>query len=80
VQTLEDMLSSCFFFGKGAGKNHSPHVNFAYNNSFQMTIRGHLQALYKSKCGSPLGWNVVGVKGNARTRLGLATARRVAEI
>ena len=45
IQTLEDMLRACIL------------VEFAYNNSYHSSIKmAPYEALYGSKCRSPIGW------------------------
>ena len=42
-------------------EEHLPLVEFAYNNSYQASIRmAPCEALYGRPCGSPLGWTEVG--------------------
>nr|GFB32884.1 retrotransposon protein, putative, Ty3-gypsy subclass [Tanacetum cinerariifolium] len=61
IQTLEDMLRACAIdFGKG-WVNHSPFVNFSYNNSYHATIKAApFEALYGRKRHSPVYWTEVG--------------------
>nr|GEZ84123.1 reverse transcriptase domain-containing protein [Tanacetum cinerariifolium] len=55
IQTLEDMLRACAIdFGKG-WVNHSPLVEFSYNNSYHASIKAApFKALYGRKCRSPV--------------------------
>ena len=47
IQTLEDMLHACFLDLKGSWEEHLPLVEFAYNNSYQVSIQmAHYEALY----------------------------------
>nr|GEV59302.1 putative reverse transcriptase domain-containing protein [Tanacetum cinerariifolium] len=61
VQTLEDMLRACALdFGKGWDK-HLPLVEFSYNHSYHTSIKdASFEALYGSKCRSPICWAEVG--------------------
>ena len=38
IQTLEDMLRACVLDLKGSWEEHLPLVEFAYNNSYQVSI------------------------------------------
>ena len=39
IQVLEDMLRACVLDHKGSWEEHFPLVKFAYNNSYQASIR-----------------------------------------
>ncbi|KAL4323589.1 hypothetical protein GQ457_11G020340 [Hibiscus cannabinus] len=57
IQVLEDMLRCCIIDFKGSWEEHLPLVEFAYNNSFQASIRmAPFEALYGRKCRTPLCW------------------------
>ena len=57
IQVLEDMLRACVLDHKGSWEEHFPLVEFAYNNSYQASIRMvPYEALYGRPCRSPLGW------------------------
>ena len=61
IQVLEDMLRAYVLDHKGSWKEHLPLVEFAYNNSYQVSI--HMvpyEALYGRPCRSPLCWTEVG--------------------
>ena len=61
IQVLEDMLRACVLDHKGSREEHLPLVEFAYNNSYQASIRmAPYEALYERPCRSPLGWTEVG--------------------
>jgi hypothetical protein len=61
IQTLEDMLRACVLSWKGSWEDHLPLAEFAYNNSYQASIRmDPYEALYGRRCISPLCWDVVG--------------------
>nr|GEX65048.1 reverse transcriptase domain-containing protein [Tanacetum cinerariifolium] len=57
IQTLKDMLRACVLdLGKGWDK-HLPLVEFSYNNSYHTSIKAApFEALYRSKCRSPICW------------------------
>ncbi|XP_070009934.1 uncharacterized protein [Nicotiana sylvestris] len=57
IQTLEDMLRACTLDFKGSWDDHSPLIEFSYNNSFHASIQMALfEALYGRRCRSPIGW------------------------
>ena len=61
IQTLEDMLRACVIDFKGSWDEHLPLVEFAYNNSYQASIKAApYEALYGRKCRSPICWDDVG--------------------
>ena len=61
IQVLEDMLRACVLDHKGSWEEHLPLVEFAYNNSYQASIRmAPYEALYGRPCRSPLCWTEVG--------------------
>ena len=64
IHNLEDMLQACVLNLKGSYKEHLPLVEFAYNNSYQVTI--HMtpyEALYgRRPCRSLDCWTEVGEK------------------
>ena len=61
IQVLEDMLRACFLDHKGSWEEHLPLVEFAYNNSYQVSIQmAPYEALYGRPCRSPLCWTEVG--------------------
>jgi hypothetical protein len=61
IQTLEDLLRSCVLSWKGSWEDHLPLAEFAYNNSYQASIKmAPFEALYGRRCISPLCWDVVG--------------------
>ena len=58
---LEDMLRACVLDHKGSWDEHFPLVEFAYNNSYQVSIQmAPYEALYGRPCRSPLCWTEVG--------------------
>ena len=61
IHVLEDMLRSCVLDHKGSWEEHSPLVEFAYNNSYQASIQmAPYEALYGRPCRSPICWTEVG--------------------
>ncbi|GKV36711.1 hypothetical protein SLEP1_g44811 [Rubroshorea leprosula] len=61
IQILEDMLKACVLDWKGSWDQHLSMVEFAYNNSYQSSIRmAPFEALYGRRCRSPVCWMKVG--------------------
>ena len=57
------MLRACILDLKGSWEEHLPLVKFAYNNSYQASIRMRpYKALYGRPCRSPVCWMEVGEK------------------
>ncbi|KAG8483025.1 hypothetical protein CXB51_021866 [Gossypium anomalum] len=57
IQMLEDMLRCCIFKFEGLWEQYLPLIEFAYNNSFQSSIKvAPYEALYGRKCRTPLHW------------------------
>ncbi|KAE8715038.1 Zinc ion binding, putative isoform 1 [Hibiscus syriacus] len=57
IQILEDMLRGCVIDFHGSWENFLPLVEFAYNNSYQISIRmAPYEALYGRKCRTPICW------------------------
>jgi hypothetical protein len=55
IQTLEDMLRACVLSWKGSWEDHLALAEFAYNNSYQASIKmTPFEALYGRRCVSPL--------------------------
>ena len=60
-QTLEDMLRACVLEFNGAWNKYLPLIEFSYNNSYQATIGMEpYEALYGSRCRSPVHWYEMG--------------------
>ena len=54
------MLRACVMDFKGSWDEHLPLVEFAYNNSYQASIKvAPYEALYGRKCRSPICWDDV---------------------
>ena len=63
IQTLEDMLRACVLSWKGSWEDHLPLAEFAYNNSYQASIKmAPYEALYGRRCVSPICWEALGEK------------------
>ena len=59
-QILEDMLRACVLDFGGSWKKYLHFAEFAYNNSYQASIRmAPYEALYGMKCRSPICWDEV---------------------
>jgi hypothetical protein len=57
-QTLEDMLRMCVMDQQKRWEEFLPLVEFAYNNSYQSTIKmAPLEFLYGRPCRTPLSWD-----------------------
>ena len=57
---LEDMLQACVLDHKGSWEEHFPLVEFAYNNSYQVSIQmTPYEKLYGRPCRSPICWTEV---------------------
>ncbi|KAA3460966.1 DNA/RNA polymerases superfamily protein [Gossypium australe] len=57
VILLEDMLRCCVLEFEGTWERYLPLIEFAYNNSFQSSIKmAPYEALYSQKCRTPLYW------------------------
>ena len=55
------MLRACVLDLKGSWEEHLPLVEFAYNNSYQVSIQMMpYEALYERPCRSPICWTEVG--------------------
>ena len=55
------MIRACVLDLKGSWEEHSPLVEFAYNNSYQASIQmASYEDLYKRPCRSPIYWKKVG--------------------
>ena len=55
------MLRACAIDFKGSWEDRLPFMEFAYNNSYQQTIKmAPFEALYGRKCPSPLYWDEIG--------------------
>ena len=76
IQTLEDMLWACVLDLKGRWEERLPLLEFAYNNSYQASIRMEpYEAIYGRPCRSPVCWMEVG----ERPTMGLDLVRDTSE-
>ena len=61
IQILEDMLRVCVLDLKGSWEEHLPLIEFAHNNSYQVSIQmAPYEALYGRPCRSPICWTEMG--------------------
>ena len=61
IHVLEDMLRACVLDHKGSWEENFLLVEFAYNNSYQVSIQmASYEALYGRPCRSPICWTEVG--------------------
>ena len=61
IHILEDMLRACVLDLKGSWEEHLLLIEFAYNNSYQVSIQmAPYEALYGRPCRSPICWTEVG--------------------
>ncbi|KAK8609334.1 hypothetical protein V6N13_061783 [Hibiscus sabdariffa] len=57
IQILEDMLWGCVIDFRGSWEDFLPLTEFAYNNSYQASIRmAPYEALYGRRCRTPICW------------------------
>ena len=57
IQTLKNMVKACIIDFKGIFDKHLPMVDFAYNNSFNLSISmAPYEAFYGRRCRYPMGW------------------------
>ena len=62
----------------GTWEDHLPLVEFAYNNSYQVSIQmAPFEALYGRPCRSPLSWAEVGEVETLGTDLARETTKKV---
>ena len=78
IQVLEDLLQACILDLKGSWEEHLPLVEFAYNNSYQVSIQmAPYEALYGRPCQSPICWTGVGESSNTGLDLIRDTSKKV---
>ena len=79
-QVIEDMLRACYMEYKATWNEMLPLIEFAYNNSYQATIKmAPYEALYGRKCRSPLHWDEVGEKETLNQVLGPEMTQKMIE-
>ncbi|GJZ49284.1 putative nucleotidyltransferase, ribonuclease H [Tanacetum coccineum] len=81
IQTLEDMLRACVINFGGNWDDHLPLVEFAYNNSYHVSINmSPYEMLYGRRCRTPVCWDEVGSRELASTDVVLATTEKIETI
>ena len=79
-QVLEDMLRACCMDYRMTWHEMLPLVEFAYNNSYQSTIKmAPYEALYGRRCRSPLHWDEIGERSELSTALGPEMTQKMIE-
>jgi transposase InsO family protein len=69
-QILKDMLRACVLDFKGSWVQYLPLIEFAYNNSYQVTIGiPPYKAFYVRKRQSPLYWDNIGERQTLGSKL-----------
>ena len=78
---LEDMLRACVLDHKGSWEEHFPLMEFAYNNSYQVSIQmAPYEVLYGRPCKSLLCWTEVGESSITGPDLIIDTSKKVSLI
>ena len=78
IQTPEDMLRTCVLDLKDSWEDHLPLIEFAYNNSYHVSIgMPPFEALYGRKCRSPIWWNETGIRQMLGPELTQQTVEKV---
>ena len=78
IQTLEDKLRASVLDLKGSWEEHLPLVEFAYNNSYQVSIQVEpYEALYGRPCRSLVCWTEVGERPSTGPDLIRDTSEKV---
>ena len=78
IHILEDMLRACVLEHKGSWEEHLPLVEFAYNNSYQVSIQmAPYEVLYGRPCRYPICWTEVGERSTTGPELIRDTSRKV---
>ena len=78
IQTLEDMLRAYVMEFKGSWDTHLALMEFAYNNSYQASIKmAPFEALYVRKCRTPVCWDEVGERRLVGPELVQITSEKV---
>ncbi|XP_071728292.1 uncharacterized protein [Rutidosis leptorrhynchoides] len=79
IQTLEDMLRSCVLEYSGSWDTHLPLIEFAYNNTYHLSIgMPPYEMLYGCKCRTLTCWLEAGEKQFTGPELVQITAENVA--
>ncbi|KAL5824754.1 hypothetical protein ACOSQ3_020817 [Xanthoceras sorbifolium] len=70
------MLRSCVIDFEGSWIDHLPLIEFAYNNSYQVSIdMAPYEALYRRKCRTPLCWTELGEDGQTEEKVKIIKER-----
>jgi len=78
IQILEDMLRGCVIDFRGSWEEFLPLAEFAYNNSYQSSIRmAPYEALYGWKCRTPTCWTELGERQLLGPELVTETEKKV---
>ncbi|KAG8503560.1 hypothetical protein CXB51_001543 [Gossypium anomalum] len=78
IQILEDMLRGCVIEFRGSWEDYLPLAEFAYNNSYQTSIRmAPYEALYGRRCRTPVCWTELGERQLLGPELVVDTADKV---
>ena len=78
MQVLEDMLRACVLDLKGSWEEHFPLVEFAYNNSYQVSIQmAPYEALYGRPFRSLICWKEMGERSTTGPDLIRDTSKKV---
>jgi hypothetical protein len=81
IQTLEDMLRACVMSWKGSCEDQLALAEFAYNNSYQASIKmAPFEALYGRRCISLLCWETLGERSLVGPDWVQETSEKVREI
>ena len=81
IQVLKDMLRACVLNHKGSWEEHLPLVEFAYNNTYQVSIQmAPYKDLYGRPCRSSICWIEVGESSITGPNLIRDTSKKVSLI
>jgi len=70
IQTLEDMLRACTLEYAGSWDHNLPLAEFACNNSYHSSIEmAPYEALYGTRCRTPICWDKVGERKLSKVEL-----------
>ncbi|GJS59656.1 putative reverse transcriptase domain-containing protein [Tanacetum coccineum] len=81
VQTVENMLRTCAIDFGGSWDTHLPLVEFSYNNSYHSRVKcASFEALYGSRCRTPIAWAKVGESKLFGPEIVLETTDKIVQI
>ncbi|GKA56377.1 putative reverse transcriptase domain-containing protein [Tanacetum coccineum] len=81
IQTLEDMLRACVLDFRKVWDRHLLLVEFSYNSSYHTSIKAApFEALYGSKCRSPICWAEVGDSQLTSPKIIHETTKKIIQI